>query len=113
MLAREIDWSFSRNIALEKDQIVTARVSGSGLDKVLRLRWTLYKKEDLVVLMQYDEVPYQFILNPRNKSFRLSLDSQDLPNHGELLIIFEGFKDGKINLKFLVSGDVNFQITDG
>ncbi len=112
LFSREIEWSFSKTFDLKKDELIIARVSGNGIDKPLILRWTLYKKEGLVMLLKYDNIPYQFILYPYEdrKSFRLNLDSQNLPNHNELLIVFEGFIEARAKIKFLVQGDVNFEI---
>ncbi|STQ86563.1 hypothetical protein LS73_003650 [Helicobacter muridarum] len=61
--------SLKLDIDLKKDQILKASISASknsngdvSNPKQFTLRWTLYRNEGLVVLVRYDNYPYQFIL---------------------------------------------------
>ena len=107
--SKPLEWTIQRSVVLEKDQVVSAKVSGAGIQKNLSIRWTLYKKDGLVILLKYDSIPYQFILykDYQRNRYLFDLDGQDHIKKGNLMIVFEDFKDKKATLKLLVSGDIS------
>lgn len=114
------------DLDLKKDEVVYATISASkdsqsmSATKNFTLRWTLYRNQGLVVLMRYDNYPYQFILykDYRLNSFTLNLlDPQGVnrsPKQPQLRITFMGiddpFNDEKTiaHLKITGFGDMDF-----
>ncbi|WP_052062551.1 hypothetical protein [Helicobacter saguini] len=103
--AKVIEPSFELDFDLKKDEVLRAVVSASkdsqtiSEEKNFTLRWTLYRNQGLVVLVRYDNYPYQFMLY---KDFRLNswnlnlLDTQGVNralNQPYLKIYFLGIDD--------------------
>ncbi len=124
--AKGIAPTMELDLDLKKDEVVRATISAAkdsqniGTTKNLTLRWTLYRNEGLVVLVRYDNYPYQFILYKDYKlnSWTLNLlDSQGVnrsPNQPQLRITFVGiddpFNDEKTiaHLRLYGYGDMDF-----
>ncbi|PAF50614.1 hypothetical protein [Helicobacter sp. 13S00477-4] len=110
---KEPIWNFDKNIILKKDEVYKGFAYEENLKKPLILRWTLYKNNGLVVLLNYDKFPYQFILykDYQRDTFKLPL----FVNNGSdktsfLYISFKDF-DQKANTASLwigISGEANF-----
>ena len=55
-------WSYTKEIKLDKDQIQTIIVQEQAMVRVLRFRWTLFAGEGLVMHLNYNDQASQFIL---------------------------------------------------
>ncbi|PAF43268.1 hypothetical protein [Helicobacter sp. 11S02629-2] len=114
--AKTLAPTFSTNLVLKKDEVYKASISAKKFAKQsslspknFTLRWTLYKNKGLVVLIKYDNFPYQFILYKdgykalKFNGFTLNLidpngiaSSMNEPN---LKLYFKDIKDGESDLK--------------
>jgi len=56
------EWSNTKEIKLDKDQIQTIIVQEQGMIRVLNFRWTLYAGDGLVMHLNYNDRASQFIL---------------------------------------------------
>lgn len=140
LYAKVFEPSFELDFELKKDEVLkavvsaskdsSASVSSSGSattqggaiseEKNFTLRWTLYRNKGLVVLVRYDNYPYQFILykDYRLNSWNLNLlDTQGVNralNQPQLKIYFmdikDPFNDEKTiaHLRIVGYGDVTF-----
>ncbi|WP_051400908.1 hypothetical protein [Helicobacter canis] len=89
-------WDIQEQLSLRKDEIYTQEFALSGVPKTLKLYWTLYKNYGLVVHLQYDKFPYQFVLytDYKRKSFTLPLSQgQDIDKTAYLLLSFRDFDE--------------------
>lgn len=89
-------WDMQEQLSLKKDEIYTQEFLLSGVPKTLKLYWTLYKNYGLVVHLQYDRFPYQFVLytDYKRKSFTLPLSQgQDIDKTAYLLLSFQDFDE--------------------
>ena len=89
-------WDIQEQLSLRKDEIYTQDFVLSGVPKTLKLYWTLYKNYGLVVHLQYDKFPYQFVLytDYKRKSFTLPLSQgQDIDKTAYLLLSFRDFDE--------------------
>ncbi|RDU71662.1 hypothetical protein CQA66_06085 [Helicobacter aurati] len=119
--------SFELDVDLKKDEVIRANIiarkdsqDDGNEAKQFTLRWTLYRNEGLVLLVRYDNYPYQFILYKQYmlNAWRLNLlDTQGVYNtinQPYLTIYFVGidnpFNDEKTvaHLKIYGFGEVNF-----
>ncbi|CBG40520.1 hypothetical protein [Helicobacter mustelae] len=102
------DWNFDQEFLLKKDEVVSGRVMTSGGEKALSLRWTLFKKDGLVLLLKYDHFPHQFILykDLSRDRYILNLDQSGDKNH--LVLQFRGFEDRRAKIWLGVQGNVDF-----
>lgn len=126
ILAKISSPTLELDLDLKKDEVVYAIISASkdsqsvGSEKNFTMRWTLYRNEGLVVLIRYDNYPYQFILY---KDYRLNswtlnlLDTQGVnraTDQPQLKIQFIGiddpFNDEKTiaHLRIYGFGDMSF-----
>lgn len=69
------DWQMEKRVRLKKDAFSHIAVKSEGFEKLLKLRWTLYKNNGLVVIRHYDGFVGHHVLYLRNKnnSFRIDL----------------------------------------
>ena len=89
-------WDIQEELSLKKDELYTQEFALSGIPKTLKLYWTLYKNYGLVVHLQYDKFPYQFVLytDYKRKSFTLPLSQgNDIDKDAYLLLNFKDFDD--------------------
>ncbi|TLD82416.1 hypothetical protein LS70_007375 [Helicobacter sp. MIT 11-5569] len=56
------EWKAERFVELEKDEFYVLTLQANDAQKTLFFRWTLLKNEGLVVHLNYDSFPHQFIL---------------------------------------------------
>lgn len=107
-----------KEILLKKDEQTKILVKYDNKEKVLKLRWTLYKNGGLVILRSYDTVVAQNILYLRheNQSFRVDLKpaSTGFYTKPYLLVMFKEFnhETSEANLELLLSdgaGTVNLE----
>jgi len=61
-LSQAAEWSYTKEIKLDKDQIQTITVKEQAILRVLRFRWTLFAGEGLVMHLNYNDRASQFIL---------------------------------------------------
>ncbi|PAF43380.1 hypothetical protein [Helicobacter sp. 11S03491-1] len=113
VLAKEPTWTMNKDIYLKKDELYEGSIYQNQLQKPLSLRWTLYKNHGLVVYLNYDKFPYQFILyqDYQRDTFKLELFKGD--SHLGNAYLFISFKDynQKTNQALLwlgISGDAQF-----
>lgn len=110
LYSKPIEWSFQKDLSLKKDEIVFAKVSTTQTSRDLTMRWTLFKKDGVVVILKYDGFVHQFILYPdfgRN-SFVLRLEEGG--DMKLLKIIFKSFENKMANFWFGVQGDVSLSM---
>lgn len=112
------DFREVKEILLKKDEQTKILVKYDNREKVLKLRWTLYKNGGLVVFRSYDTVVAQNILYLRyeNQSFRVDLkpSSPGFYTKPYLLIRFKEFnhETSEANLELLLSdgaGTINLE----
>ena len=88
-------WDYSFQTELKKDEIYRLSVDDTEIVKQLYFRWTLYHNEGLVLLVNYDGHPHQFILYDRynEDSVRLKIARKvRYSTHAPfLLLIFKEF----------------------
>ena len=72
-------WASQDSATLEKDEVVAFEVDG----RLYTFRWTLYINDGLVVLVKYDNFPYQTVLyrDYRLSGFRVDLKT---PNRADV-----------------------------
>lgn len=56
------EWKAERFVELKKDEFYVLTLQADDSQKTLFFRWTLLKNEGLVVHLNYDSFPHQFIL---------------------------------------------------
>lgn len=102
-------WSWERELWLEKEQQYKASFDVRGVSKELILRWTLYKNKGLVLHIQYDKFNHQEVLytDYQRNAFKITLGREEAAQKVEpkLLIYFKDFKDGKAFLKLYIEGN--------
>ncbi|PAF53338.1 hypothetical protein BKH42_06360 [Helicobacter sp. 13S00482-2] len=113
LFAKAPIWNTSENIILKKDEVYSGILYQGYLKKPLFFRWTLYKNKGLVVYLNYDKFPYQFILyrDYQRESFKLELSQKDVGNDFSYLYLsFKDFDEKKntASLWLGVSGDARF-----
>lgn len=55
-------WKAERFIELKKDEFYVLTLQAGAVQKTLFFRWTLLKNEGLVMHLNYDSFPHQFVL---------------------------------------------------
>jgi hypothetical protein len=93
----QAEWMLTKQVALEKDQYQSVLVKEEEIIRLLKFRWTLYAGDGLVVHLNYNENPSQFILYKQYKkdTFKLAL----LPKRSKykrvpfLYLVFNKFDD--------------------
>lgn len=113
IFAKDPIWNTSQNIVLKKDELYLGVIYEHHLEKPLFFRWTLYKNHGLVVYLNYDKFPYQFILykDYQRETFKLPLFGNDAVNNiSYLYLSFRDFDEKKntASLWLGVSGDAQF-----
>lgn len=56
------EWKIERFVELNKDEFYVLTFQANNTQKTLFFRWTLLKNEGLVMHLNYDSFPHQFIL---------------------------------------------------
>jgi hypothetical protein len=104
-----LKWDSSHNFTLAKDQVAKIELTDKH-DKIkflIKFRWTLYANKRLVLLLNKDGYPSQYILQQRYKanSIRINLsdDYMDEFDRSFLRISFKEFKDSKAKLALFFS----------
>lgn len=110
VFSKPIEWSFEQDLSLKKDELMLAKVSILGSTKDLTMRWTLFKKGGVVVLLKYDGFNHQFILYPdyQRNQFMLKLGELDPLNDSRMVLIFKSFEDKQANFWIGIQGDATF-----
>jgi len=62
VLAQGAEWSYTKEISLSKDEVQTILVKEQSALRVLKLRWTLFAGDGLVMHLNYNDSASQFIL---------------------------------------------------
>lgn len=117
-IASASDFREVKEIVLKKDEQTKILVKYDNKEKVLKLRWTLYKNGGLVIFRSYDTVVAQNILYLRheNQSFRVDLKPASVGFYIKpyLLVMFKEFnhETSEASLELLLSdgaGTVNLE----
>lgn len=61
-LVQAAEWSYSKEVSLNKDQMQTVLVTEEASHRVLKFRWTLFAGDGLVMHLNYNDRASQFIL---------------------------------------------------
>ena len=89
------DFARKLEISLKKDEQKKILVKYDSIEKLFKLRWTLYHNKGLVVLRSYDKIVAQNVLYLRgkNQSFLLELSpsERDYYNPPYFLVKFKDF----------------------
>ncbi len=92
-------WDYTHDFILKKDEVAVIKVrkKADSSSRILQLRWTLYTNERLVLLVNYDGFPRQYILQKEYKrnSIRITLrDDYSLrAKRSYLILTFKDFSD--------------------
>ena len=61
-LVQGAEWSYTKEIRLDKDEVQTILVKEQAMLRVLKVRWTLFAGDGLVMHLNYNDRASQFIL---------------------------------------------------
>jgi hypothetical protein len=110
-------WDYSHEFVLKKDQLALVEVlkREDSSKRVLAMRWTLFQNERLVLLVNYDGFPTQYIVQKKYKrnSIKIALrdDYHDSFKQAIMIVTFKAFDDAKKTALLKVSvSDPNKQI---
>jgi len=96
---------------LKKDQIATIKIKKNypptiKKEGVLKFRWTLYKANKLVLLVDYEGFKNQYLLEKRygldRVKIRLISDFYPIKNETYAIIIFKDFKNKRAYLRVFI-----------
>ncbi|RDU62617.1 hypothetical protein [Helicobacter sp. MIT 14-3879] len=88
-------------ITLKKDEIKSIDFFVENTKKTLSFRWTLYKDRGLVIHLNYDRNPHQFILYKENlNSYKINLSSIAKTQNPYFIIYFIDYNNDKKEAKF-------------
>ncbi len=94
---------FIEEFALKKDESKVIKLFVQNTQKTLSFRWTLYKDKELVLHLNYDRIPRQFLLSKENlNAFTIPLNHTNAaksPNP-HITIYFVDFDIYKKEAKF-------------
>ncbi len=110
LYSKPVAWSFEQELELQKDEMLTAAVSHAAVTKDFSMRWTLLKKDGIVVLLQYDGFVHQVMLYPdinRNR-FILKLENTGDQEDSNLMLVFKSFENQSAKFWLGVQGNVDF-----
>lgn len=85
---------FVNEIVLKKDETHTLNLVVENTIKILSFRWTLYKDNVLVTHFKYDNMPYQFTLDTKQRNvskIELSSLSSQYSENPYMLFYFVDF----------------------
>ncbi|MCI7485245.1 MAG: hypothetical protein MSA68_04780 [Helicobacter sp.] len=101
--ASNLFFTWQKDLFLEKEQKYYAKVLLDSVQKLLVLRWTLYKNNGLVIHLHYDGFNHQAILykDYQRAGFSLTLGENLKPNP-KLHIFFKNFDDKKAHLRLFL-----------
>lgn len=110
LISKPIEWNFEKNFALQKEEKVVAKVAIGSEMKNFSMRWTLFKKEGLVILLKYDNFIHQFILYPdyQRNTFVLKLQDNGSFEDSKMVLVFKEFKDKQAYFWIGIQGNAEF-----
>jgi len=106
-------WNFSTKVELKKDQLYSLSIDDAEIKKRLFFRWTLFHNNGLVLLLNYDGHPHQYILydSYRKDTIRLKIARKigHTDNVPFLLLVFKefDFENRKAKFDILVKDSSN------
>ncbi len=120
LLFAPIEWKAQNAIELKKDEFYVIKMQTNEVQKTLYFRWTLLKNDGLVVHLNYDSFPHQFVLyeDYQRNCYRVSLWKPIDGYYGEEPYFLLCFKDYKrveriATLQYYIyEGNRNFNIID-
>ena len=104
-------WNYSYSYTLKKDQVAKIRIKKDYLPTIkkeglLQFRWTLFKANKLVLLVDYEGYPTQYLLENRYRrnSVKIKLlgDYPTISKEAFAIIRFKDFKDKKASFDVLI-----------
>jgi len=111
LFAKNSFFDYTYSYVLQKDQVAKIDIKKDYLptkkqDGKLEFRWTLYKAGKLVLLVNYEGHPTQYLLEKRYKrnSVKISLvgDYPTVSKEAFAIIRFDSFKNKKANLYVMI-----------
>ncbi|CAM2922199.1 hypothetical protein [Helicobacter burdigaliensis] len=114
------EWKAQRTLELKKDEFYLLSFQAKEAQKTLYFRWTLLKNEGLVVHLNYDYFPHQFVLyrDYQRACYKIPLFKAEQKYYSEEPYFMLCFKDYKrvediATLKFYIyEGNRDFNIID-
>ena len=114
------EWKEERFLELQKDEFYTLVFKANEAEKRLFFRWTLHKNRGLVVHLNYDYFPHQFILyqDYQRNCYKIPLFKEEPTKYSEapyFMLCFKDYHRGKkiATLKFYIyEGNRDFNIID-
>lgn len=103
LLASAPQFTWSKDLYLQKEQNYRAQIALDSTRKSLVLRWTLYKNYGLVIHVHYDGFNYQTILYTDYQRADFTLPLGDNPK-SMFHIFFKDFSEQKAHLRLLIEG---------
>ena len=94
-------WEYAHDFVLKKDEVGVIEVlkREDTKKRALNVRWTLHQNERLVVLVNYDGFPTQYILQKVYKRNSIRITLRDDYSEGSkrcfLILKFDDFKEDK------------------
>ncbi len=107
LYAKSSFWNYTYTYMIKKDEVVNIDIKKDYLptkksDGKLKLRWTLYSGEKLVLLADYEGFKNQYLLEKKYKrnAVKINLigDFEGIKNQAFALVIFRDFKNKKATL---------------
>ena len=105
MLGATPQWSWQRELELQKEQNYRASFLLDSVEKPFVMRWTLYKNYGLLLHIRYDSFNHQVILYKDYQRSDFTLPLGENPKRPPILhIFFKDFADKKAHLKLYIEG---------
>ena len=105
MLGATPQWSWQRELELQKEQNYRASFLLDSVEKPFVMRWTLYKNYGLLLHIRYDSFNHQVILYKDYQRSDFTLPLGENPKRPPMLhIFFKDFADKKAHLKLYIEG---------
>jgi len=94
-------WDYSHDFILKKDKVAVVEVvkREDRSKRVLTMRWTLFQNERLVLLINYDGFPTQYIIQKKYKRNSIKIALRDDYYEGSkraiMIVTFKEFDEAK------------------
>jgi len=111
LIAESSFWNYSYSYLLKKDQVARIVIKKDYLpsikeEGILKFRWTLYKANKLVLLVNYEGNPTQYLIEDkyRRNTIKIKLlgDYLSVSKEAFAIIRFNDFKNKKASFDVLV-----------
>lgn len=114
------DWKSEKFLDLNKDEFYIVTLQANESQKTLYFRWTLLKNNGLVMHLNYDYFPHQFILyrDYQRNCYKVPLFKEEQKNYSEGPFFMLCFKDYNRKTKvatlkyYIYDGRRDFNVID-